>query len=142
MNKTRLLFRLTLAGTVLFLAGAAALSLVDGALRLQIALLALGILCGSLSSQLRFRMVLSTQRTIQQGLRSALRQLADERPGLADTSDTTASAAAFETVLTGLGDTQAAVAATESFLLAELVGLRQRLLTEAEPPVGGEEPAG
>lgn len=133
MNTTKLLFRLTLAVTILLLIAAAALPLVDGAQRAQVALIALGILSGLLSNQLRFRMVLSAQKANQRAFTNVVQQLLSDRSMVKDREGTLESSTALDAILTGLGDTQAVVAASESFLLAELTMLRQRLSSQQPP---------
>ncbi len=135
MNKTRLLYRMALAASALVLGATATLSLLGTDLAPQIGLLSLGILGGFLASHLRLRMVLAGQRA---GRRAAALQpsraelVGPPNPVSAEQATTEDPGADLETILTGFGDIQAAVAASESFLLAELVTLRQRLLALEE----------
>lgn len=131
MNKSRLIYRVALATSALLLAATATMSLLNSDLAVQISLLSLGILGGLLASHLRFRMILAGQREGRHAIALQLLQGALFAPSTRDEVAATAaadSAADSNEILIALGDVQAEVAASESFLLAELTTIRQRLL--------------
>ncbi|RMB61236.1 O-methyltransferase [Tessaracoccus antarcticus] len=132
MNRTKLLYRLALAGSALLLLAAAVLAVVPDGVPFQVFALSLGILGALLTGHLRMRLTSTGQRATAAALRTLVSR--SEQLVLLEKAvkDVSASArGADETILLALGDTQASIAASESFLLAELSTLRQRITSTA-----------
>lgn len=132
MNRTRLVYKVCFIVSGILFAITAMMALLGTGLQLQISSLSLGLLVGSLASHLRLRMVLAGQRAGRRAVALGLARAEPVIPAMGNGAEGTVmegSATDLGAILTGLGDVQAELAANESFLLSELMTLRQRLLT-------------